>query len=283
MGTRRPLPPRRSKGKGTEKAFDAACDLLDDEESPTAFIRSWGARSSTILITDRRILLWSGAGSVIEFPTAPATAVKKVGLFRRDHLVAGDLQQALVLTPANLELLIRALGQPASTEPAKQLGARVAQERLASKTVIIYQNGFVRVSGLIGEGSAERLLSITASADITKKTGLGRGVAGAVTLGVSLLGPNMRGDVYLVIVTDRTTHTLHSDMPDAAYLKKVRTLEAAGLAVLAQKATTEPVSAGPAAAEQKSIAEQLREMKALVEEGVITQEDFEKFKAGLLD
>lgn len=40
-------------------------------------------------------------------------------------------------------------------------------------------------------------------------------------------------------------------------------------------------TAAPGGAE-KSVAEQLREMKALLDEGVITQEDFDKFKAGLI-
>lgn len=175
----------------------------------------------------------------------------------------------------------KAAQRAASTELESQLGAVVAQELFTSKMVTIYQNGFVKVRGLFG-GSPERLLSISATADITKKTGLGRGVAAVATGGLNLLSPNKRGDAYLVIVTDQTTHTLHTDMPTATDLKNAKTLEAAGLTVLARQAATEAGGEAAPPAGQKSVAEQLREMKALLDEGVITQEDFDKFKASLI-
>ena len=96
------------------------------------------------------------------------------------------------------------------------------------------------------------------------------------------MASNMRGDAYLVIATDRTTHTLHTEVPDAAYLKKIKALEASGLAALARQAATEVGGEAAQPAGQRSVPDQIREMKALVDEGVITQEDFDKFKAGLL-
>lgn len=169
----------------------------------------------------------------------------------------------------------------AAAELESQLGSVVAQELFAAKMVTIYQNGFVKVRGLLG-GSPERLQAISATSDITKKSGLGRGAAALATGGLNLLSPNKRGDVYLVIVTDQTTHTLHTDMPTANDLKNAKTLEAAGLAVLARQSATAVAGEEAPPAGQKSVAEQLREMKALLDEGVITQEDFDKFKAGLI-
>lgn len=169
----------------------------------------------------------------------------------------------------------------AEAELSAKIGPVVAQELFTSKMVTIYQNGFVKVRGILG-GSPEKLLSISATSDITKKSGLGRGVAAIATGGLNLLSPNKRGDVYLVIVTDQTTHTLHTDMPTANDLKNAKKLEAAGLAVLARQAGAETTSDGAPAVVQQSAPEQLREMKSLLDEGVITQEEFDKFKAGLL-
>lgn len=166
----------------------------------------------------------------------------------------------------------------AQAELEAQLGPVVAQELFTTKMVTIYQNGFVKVRGLLG-GSAERLLSISATSDITKKTGLGRAAGAVATGGLNLLSPNKRGDVYLVIVTDKTTHTLHTDTPTANDLKNAKTLEAAGLTVIAQH---EAPAAAAASLEAKSPAAQIREMKALLDDGVISQEEFDKFKANLI-
>lgn len=280
MGTTRPLPQRHSKGKGTEKAYEDACRRLEDQETPTAFLRNF---SQTVLVTDRRILVWTGmTKSLTEFPLPPETSIVKTGPMKAEHLVAGKQKVMIALYPADLTLLARALGQPTSTDTDMQLGRVLARERLNTKQVTIYQNGFVKVSGLLSEGSAERLLSISATADITKKTGLGRAAAAVMTGGYNLMASNMRGDAYLVIATDRTTHTLHTEVPDAAFLKKIKALEAAGLAALARQSATGVSGEGAQPTSQKSVPDQIREMKALLDEGVIAQEDFDKFKTGLL-
>jgi hypothetical protein len=169
------------------------------------------------------------------------------------------------------------------------LGPKVASEIFALKSVTIYANGYIKVRGLMG-GSPAKLIAISASADVTKKSGLGRAVGAAATAGWSLATPSRRGDAYLVIITDRGTHKLSTNSPTAQDIRASRTLEAAGQAVLTGAAnasqppppTGDPVAVSEQPKRQKSVPDQIREMKALLDEGIITQEDFDKFKAGLL-
>lgn len=113
-------------------------------------------------------------------------------------------------------------------------GNKVADEQFGGRRVRIYGRGYVRVSrALFGSGAQfERLRSIEASSDVSKKTALGRGVAAVGTGGLNLMGSNKRGDVYLTIQTDSDTYVLHADPPTAMNLKAVKKLEAAGLAAI---------------------------------------------------
>lgn len=223
--------------------------------------------------------------------TSPAVQNRKaVRQARRDAKLA-EATAALELARAKRDAKLAKKGE----DPAV-LGRKVASEIFALKSVTIYANGYVKVRGFLG-GSPAKLIAISASADVTKKSGLGRAVGAAASAGWSLAAPTRRGDAYLIIITDRGTHKLHTDKPTAQDIRASRTLEAAGQAVLAGAALEElpPPSGDPIAVPepsprnvpepgqgQKSVAEQLREMKALVDEGVITQDDFDKFKAGLL-
>jgi len=68
----------------------------------------------------------------------------------------------------------------------------------AGKSVRLYEKGYVRVGGAIFRSGAsfERLLGISGSADVAKKTGLGRVAGFALTGGLNImLTPNKRGDL----------------------------------------------------------------------------------------
>ncbi len=169
------------------------------------------------------------------------------------------------------------------------LGKKVASEIFAHKSVSIYANGYVKIRGLLG-GSPAKLHAISASVDVTKKSGLGRAAGAVATTGISLMGSTRRGDAYLIIVSDRGTHQLHTDAPYAHDIKAARTLEAAGQAVLSSikhQAAFPPPSGSPVIPPEPQqrempVADQIREMKALLDEGVISQEEFDKFKASIL-
>ncbi|MEN9692557.1 MAG: hypothetical protein RLZZ330_201 [Actinomycetota bacterium] len=161
------------------------------------------------------------------------------------------------------------------------------------KTVEIFSNGFVSVEG----APPEKLLQISSSIQVTKKSGLGKVVgtttaglvSGTLSGGMFVAGSrgNRRGDVYLTIVTDKKTYSLHEQLhSQSASIKEyeseqtVLALEAAGLAALEasskdQRAASEPVAI-------KSLGEKLRELAELHESGVLTDQEFERAKHKLL-
>lgn len=162
-----------------------------------------------------------------------------------------------------------------------EVGRTVESKRFGGKTVTIYSNGFVQVSGLMSSPAPEKLVQIEANIEVTKKTGIGRGVAAVVTNGWSLTTSNKRGDIYLTILTEKQTHTLNSGTPTDAEIKAVRALELAGKAVLGASGSGPAATSGDPPSE-KPIPDQIRDMKALLDEGLVTQEDFDQFKKRLL-
>jgi hypothetical protein len=124
-------------------------------------------------------------------------------------------------------------------EMKKMCGPVVVDEFFALKSVKIYRNGYVRVSGAMGatrllsSQPPEKLIGIRSSADVSKKSGLGRAAGAALTGGANLvLSPNQRGDVYLTIVTEKKTHQLHASPPTGADLKAMHKIAATGQAIL---------------------------------------------------
>lgn len=118
---------------------------------------------------------------------------------------------------------------------SQRYGRMVVSEIFGGKTIRIYDKGYVRLSGMfLGSDTAswEKLISIEDSSDVSKKSGLGRGLGMVVTQGVSAVASNMRGDVYLSIVTDEKTHMLHEDPPTARALKASKSLAATGRAII---------------------------------------------------
>lgn len=81
------------------------------------------------------------------------------------------------------------------------------------KKVSLHSKGFV--SGLGSQ--PERLLAISGDADITKKSGAGRALGALASRGNNLFMSNMRGDVYITIVTDVKTHTIHIKMQNQVH------------------------------------------------------------------
>lgn len=174
-------------------------------------------------------------------------------------------------------------------------GRQVANHTFGMRTVRIYDKGYVRVSMFGVGGDFQQLLSIEASSDVSKKSGLGRGAVAIVTAGVNLAGSNKRGDVYLTIVTKGTTHVLHEDPPTVMNLRASKSLEAAGRAVIQANAdrTTEETQqstsalpstwAEPVSASAEGVgAQKLRELAELRDQGLVTEEEFAELRAKLL-
>ena len=163
----------------------------------------------------------------------------------------------------------------------ERFGAEVARANFANKTITIRQRGYVSVGGMFSASSNyERLISIEASGDVSKKSGAGRGVGAVMTGGLNLLGSNKRGDVYLTIVTDSQTYALREDPPTASNMKSSKKLEAAGNAILktlAASQSQEPAAGTP------GVRERLSELNDLLADGLITQEEFDRKRMALID
>lgn len=161
------------------------------------------------------------------------------------------------------------------------------------KTVEIFSKGFVSVEG----ATPERLKQISSSIQVTKKTGLGKVVgntaAGLVSStlsgGMFAIGSrgNRRGDVYLTIVTDKKTYSLHEQLhSQSASIKEyeseqtVLALEAAGIA--AMEASFKDQRPASDAVATKSLGEKLRELADLHVSGALSDQEFERAKNKLL-
>ena len=182
-------------------------------------------------------------------------------------------------------------------EQLQTYGNKVA-DAYFSRNVRIYDRGYVQISlNPFGNPPFERLMDIDFSADVTKKTGLGRGVAAVATGGVNLVSSNKRGDAYLTITTDKRSQVLHSEAPTAAEMRAGKQLAAAGRAVLDRIHRTD-TDAGPASVSHgtektastaapggtsRDIVGQLAELAALRESGALSDDEFVKAKARLLD
>lgn len=182
----------------------------------------------------------------------------------------------------------------------EMVGDQIASETFGINSVSIFANGYVRVGLALFSGKApyERLLAIEASSDVSKKSALGRGAGAVVTMGFNLASSNKRGDVYLTIVTDRTTHVLHEEPPTAANLKASKKLEAAGAAVIrardASAAEQRLVGSGAAAVDGqgpqatdtpvvRSASDKLRELAIMHKEGLVSDEEFQALRAKLIE
>jgi hypothetical protein len=173
-----------------------------------------------------------------------------------------------------------------AADEVARYGNKIADEIFGMKTIRVYDKGFVRVSlPMFGKNAPfEQLLSIEASSDVSKKSGLGRGAAAVVTAGWNLAASNKRGDVYLTITTDATTRVLHEDPPTAMNLKAVKRLEAAGLSVIGRGGyllddSPEEILEAPLG---PTVAERLRELTRLRDEGLVSQCEYSELRAKLL-
>jgi hypothetical protein len=166
------------------------------------------------------------------------------------------------------------------SEDNLKYGKEVFAKYFGTKSINIYANGYIRVSGGVGifGGPAERLMSIDGSSDITKKTGVGRTVVAALTFGVNtVLTPSQRGNLYLTIVTDSQIHTLMSDEVSDEGIKTMNAIVATGKAVLASQQSGAKVEGAGT-----SVADELVKLKSLMDSGILSQAEFDSAKAKLL-
>lgn len=174
-------------------------------------------------------------------------------------------------------------------------GRKILEETCAGKLVRIYDKGFVRVSGVLFKDGAvfEKLRAISSSADVAKKTALGRTIMAGATMGLNLVTtPNKRGDMYLTINTDKTTHMLHMSPPSERELKAMHRITTAGQGIMDSIERQLPVEnsrnasittvSSQAVAPQVSIIDELTKLVALRDAGAISEDEFSEMKSHLM-
>ena len=176
----------------------------------------------------------------------------------------------------------------------EHFGRKMLEETCAGKLVRIYEKGYVRVSGVFLKDGAvfEKLIAIESSADVAKKTALGRTIMFGATMGLNMLTPDKRGDIYLTIATDRKTHMLHMSPPTDRDLKAMHKIATAGQGVLDSVARQSPNSygeSGPVSSAQSqtsvphnSVIDELTKLVALRDAGALTDDEFTAIKADLM-
>ena len=163
-------------------------------------------------------------------------------------------------------------------------GKILVNEIFHTKTIRLYSNGYVQVSSILGildKGRLEKLVAVDGSAEVTKKTGLGRAAGAIFTGGLNLAVSNLRGNAFLNIITENQTHSIMVEAPTPSDLKALNVLVATGKS-LAQRASSNTSESTPPAPAAKDLATQLLELDGLHKSGVLTDQEFSAAKSRLL-
>jgi hypothetical protein len=213
----------------------------------------------------QRVLLMIQAGEIPEFVEAPAV-------------------METIEAPAVMETIEGPAVERVVREAPPNYGTVVANEFFGNYKIRIFSDGYIQVSmglGLI-KGRIEKLNQIECDAQITKKSALGRGLAGIATLGANQMAPNQRGNLILSITTDKKVHVLMHDLPTAQYIKSMNKLVAVGKSVIKKDVPSEVTTTAKDSPQSQSLAQQIRELSELKDAGVISEKEFESAKQKLL-
>ncbi len=210
-------------------------------------------------------------------------AVAKVSFREAKKPVAGNIKPQEKKPTASKSPEVN-LKRIAELEAKKKHGTVTAEGIFFTSKVTIYSLGYVKVGGLFGGGSIEKLLDIFGESDITKKTGLGRAATAIFTAGLNIaLLPNQRGNVYLSISTPSKTHSLIKEMPTASDLRLMNKLVSAGKAAISRRdSLTNEVEAPAGKSAAVGVDQSLENLVKLHKDGLLDDAEYKAAKAKLL-
>ena len=148
--------------------------------------------------------------------------------------------------------------------------------------IVLYEKGYVSIGGYY----PEKLLAISGSADVTKKSGAGRAAGALFTFGANLdASSTMRGNVYLTILTDVQSHVLSVALENVGGydnpVQRMNEIVAAGEHIL--KSLEDTSAPAPLKVEAgNDIASQLAQIASLHQSGLLSDQEFELAKAKML-
>jgi hypothetical protein len=237
--------------------------LLVEKKDGTSV--NFGVEDKKVVSEFQRVLLMIQGGEVPEYIEAPAV---------QEESVVPTIQEETEVST----------DQRVVREAPPHYGTVVANESFGLYKIRIFSDGYIQISKGLGmfKGSIEKLLKIEGESQLTKKSGLGRGLAGIVTLGKNQLAPSQRGNLIMTITTDKVVHVLIEDFPKDIYIKSMYRLVAVGKSVIKKDEPSETTATAKDSPQSQSLAQQIRELSELKDAGVISEKEFESAKQKLL-
>lgn len=174
-----------------------------------------------------------------------------------------------------------------TSENAEKFGEVVAKKQFGLASVQFYSNGYVSVK----KSLPQKLISIEASNNTTAKTLPGRAISqtlmapltGGMSFATGAVAPRLRGTLSLIIVTDVTAHSLIVDTPMDAFVKSMYEIEGIGKGLIAKNNVNGNDQNGLVATnENKTLGAQIKELSELLENQIITEEEFAAAKAKII-
>ena len=242
-----------------------------------------------------QLRFWDGSGWTSNVRVNPAAKAESKALKARERAdskaAAKEQEAAAKAKPAEQAAQYRA-------HHVAQFGNAVADEIFAEWRIVIYRNGYIGV-GTFKPGTPERLLGFETSADITKKSGLGRSVATLATFATpfpafNLLSPNRRGDLTITYTTPEGTRTILTKIPRDIYLEAMRSLQGAANAVMKENDRADASDSIADAISERTmkvagvsasgglLSEELKALSDLHQSGALTDSEYSTAKAKLL-
>ena len=171
-------------------------------------------------------------------------------------------------------------------------GRLVMSSTFAARTIRLYSNGYVQIGIFAKNASFEKLLGISGSANVAKKTGIGRSAGALLTGGANLLTSNKRGDVYLTIITDTKTYAF-DETPGIDGIQRMNKLVTAGESILKGISfgnSVQPVEVqqnlnGNHTEQKTSVDDLLRKLQQLGDlyaSGVVSETEFDQLKEQIM-
>jgi hypothetical protein len=181
------------------------------------------------------------------------------------------------------------LKEERNQQEEEQYGKVITTATLSNfRSVSLHSKGYVSGVG----PRPEKLIAISGEANVVKKSALGRGLGAVVSLPLSgftvsnLDSHNLRGDVYITIVTNVKTHSIHVDLAKQIAgtnpVGEMQKLVTAGEALIKQLGAT---VSNPTINTKVTddLASQLSKLNHLYQSGALSEGEFSAAKSKLLD
>ena len=163
---------------------------------------------------------------------------------------------------------------------AKTYGREITSVTLRLVRFTVLEDGFVAIGN---RNEPEKLMSVDANGDnLQKKSAAGRTAGAVLTGGLNLIGSNQRGDINLVIVTDKQIFSYPIESPSPAETAEVQKLVAACNAVIEANQPSSEGQDGTESKEQDTLPKQLEQLAHLKSIGQLTEKEYQSAKNKLL-